>query len=832
MHRLRTAISFAAVVSAACLAVVAIPAGAVSVAPHRATPHTTKVAHTYHVNTTADATLSGTAPAHTCEDEGNASKCSLRAAVLAANADMQVAGGTYDVIDVPAGTYDLEEGVSDDSLYLVYTGSLAIIGAGPTKTVINDIGEEGSGDPVFSIEGAVTLTMAGIGIENAADVTDGGAVDLADYASLAATDCAFSHDSSDSLGGAIYASTNTNVTVTDSSFTSDSSESIGGAIDDASATVLTLTGDVFNHDSVTGGLSSDVGGAVYAKSNLVATTTTFEHSSAYGDGGAVYASSDSTFLQNTFSSNESTDSNGGAIFVNEDATITNSTFDENSAPDGDGGALTVDEVVQITGDTFSKNSAEDGGDIYDDFDVDIVQSNLDNATASGYGGSIYVARESGLQMRNATISGSRVTETSDEGGAIYLEEETYDDLTDVTIEHSSASSPDASGGGIACYACDLSVRQSQFNDDRAGEFGGAIYVDEEGNTTITGSTLSDNASADYGGAVSDDAGSYVEVSQSTLDGNVATSDEGGAIFADDNAELYVIDSTLAHNAANGSGGYGGAIDVGSYMDSNGSTGSIVDSTLADNSAEYGGGLYSYGSSVDVESSTFAYNQLAHGSAADDGGGFFTNGSTLESSDSIYADNQGDQCAGDAVTYSGGYNLDSDSSCDLYAIGDLKDATANLLPLGSYGGPTQTVLPAGSSPAVGGGGSSCPGNDQRGLAVPAGAVCAIGADFAEAATVTLHASHASIVKGHEKVEKFTVVVKAKGNANKPAGTVDVVVGTKTVCVALLVHGGTTATGSCSPSPSALPTGTQSVTATYLGSGVLSGAFSAKVKVKVT
>lgn len=831
MHRLRTAISFAAAVSAACLAVVAIPAGAVSLTPHRAAPHTTKVAHTYHVNTTADATLSGSAPAHTCEDTGDTSKCSLRAAILAANADLGASIGTYDVIDVPAGIYDLEAGTSEDSLYLIYQGSVAIIGAGPTKTVIDDNGEGDSENPVFSLDGRVSVSLNGVSIENAADVSDGAAVALADEASLTATDCAFTRDSATSDGGAIYGEPNTAITATDSTFTSDTAEAIGGAIDDSGTSVLTLTGDVFNDDSVTGTSTDDVGGAVFAASNLDVAKTTFEHSSAYGNGGAVYADSDSTFLQDTFSSNQSIDNDAGALFVDEDATITNSTFDDNSAPDADGGALADDEVAQLSGDTFSKNSANNGGDIFDDFDVDIVQSNLDNATASGYGGSIYVGSQSGLQMRGVTISGSRVTSTSAEGGAIYLTDSTYDDLTDVTIEHASAGASGSNGGAITCYECDLSIRQSQLTDDRAGDIGGAIYVDDQGNVTMSGSTLDNNTAANYGGAVGDYDSSFVEISQSTLDNNDASADEGGAIFADDLAELYVVDSTLAHNAANGGGGYGGAIDVGSYMDDDGSTGSIVDSTVADNSATYGGGLYSFGSYVDVESSTFAYNELAHGSAADDAGGFFTNESTLTSTDSIYADNQGWQCGGQSVSYSGGYNLDSDSTCDLYAFGDLKDVTANLLPLGSYGGFTQTVLPAGSSPAVGGGGSSCPGTDQRGYALPAGAVCAIGADFVEGATVTLHASHPSIVKGHEQAEKFTVVVKAKGNANRPSGIVDVVFGTKTVCVAQ-VRGTTTATGSCSPAPSALPTGTHSVSATYLGSGLLSGAFSTTVKVKVT
>jgi len=95
----------------------------------------------------------------------------------------------------------------------------------------------------------------------------------------------------------------------------------------------------------------------------------------------------------------------------------------------------------------------------------------------------------------------------------------------------------------------------------------------------------------------------------------------------------------------------------------------------------------------------------------------------------------DNCLGPATTDLG-YNLTDDGygSCGLTAPTDVFGANPDLDPLGYYGGPTPTMLPAANSPAIGvippgttlNGVQVCPRTDQRGVASLPGGNCTIGA----------------------------------------------------------------------------------------------------------
>jgi hypothetical protein len=96
-------------------------------------------------------------------------------------------------------------------------------------------------------------------------------------------------------------------------------------------------------------------------------------------------------------------------------------------------------------------------------------------------------------------------------------------------------------------------------------------------------------------------------------------------------------------------------------------------------------------------------------------------------------NAGDDCGGDGVVTSGGFNVSSDASCELVAVTDHPSTDPSLGPLAANGGPTPTHLPAVGSALVDAIPPSTPGlcdgtvaTDQRGVARPAGAGCDIGA----------------------------------------------------------------------------------------------------------
>jgi hypothetical protein len=170
---------------------------------------------------------------------------------------------------------------------------------------------------------------------------------------------------------------------------------------------------------------------------------------------------------------------------------------------------------------------------------------------------------------------------------------------------------------------------------------------------------------------------------------------------------------------------------------------ITDSTITGNVSTFagGGGIYNQTGTLTVAASTIAGNNAGTG-----GGGIedLNPGVTLVAA-SIVAANVGagvlTNCGGPGVM-SVGNNLADDQTCGFNATGDLL-GQAMLGPLGNNGGPTATMLPAASSPAVGKiptGTEICGGSakDQRGVPrpFPPDDECTIGATEA----VPGHAPH--------------------------------------------------------------------------------------------
>jgi subtilase family serine protease len=212
-----------------------------------------------------------------------------------------------------------------------------------------------------------------------------------------------------------------------------------------------------------------------------------------------------------------------------------------------------------------------------------------------------------------------------------------------------------------------------------GEGGGILNA---GTLTVSNCTFSGNSSNGsvfgYGGAIFNF--STLTVTGSTFSGNTATGVEesvGGGIYTQ--GILTVIDSTFSGNSAAGDG-VGGGI-------ANGGTMTLINVTLSGNTALVGGGvLFNGGSPSSVSDSIVAGNSASYGPDTD---GSFT-------------DNGGNQIGVAAIA---------------------------LAPLGSYGGPTQTMVPLPGSPAI----CAVPqplatasgiSSDQRGL--PFNPVCTAGA----------------------------------------------------------------------------------------------------------
>jgi predicted outer membrane repeat protein len=175
------------------------------------------------------------------------------------------------------------------------------------------------------------------------------------------------------------------------------------------------------------------------------------------------------------------------------------------------------------------------------------------------------------------------------------------------------------------------------------------------------------------------------------------SGDGGGLF-NDHGVVLVANCTFANNTATEWGG--GIFSWG--------TTTVTGSTFSGNSAaSYGGGLMNYGGVTTITNSTFNSN-----SSSSQGGGIFNNDETTVVGSTLYGNSA---TAGGGVFWSGGTNIMANSivtgnSAPSHA--DTNGFTDNggnhlttgfaLAPLGSSGGPTQTMLPLPGDPSLCGG----------------------------------------------------------------------------------------------------------------------------------
>jgi hypothetical protein len=196
--------------------------------------------------------------------------------------------------------------------------------------------------------------------------------------------------------------------------------------------------------------------------------------------------------------------------------------------------------------------------------------------------------------------------------------------------------------------------------------------------TMIDSTLSDNTAFSSGGGLWNFGGTGT-ITRSTLSGNVAFG--GGGIW--NLGELTVTDSTLSGNIA--SGGAGGIANL--------LTLTITSSTLSGNTANSGGGIIA----TSTNARTVTLDTIIAGNAAD------------SSPDALgHVESRGHNLIGDG---SGGTGF---TDTDLVGTAE-QPIDPQLQPLGDYGGPTQTMRPLPTSPAVDAGYNMVFFNkDQRGL----------------------------------------------------------------------------------------------------------------------
>ncbi len=266
--------------------------------------------------------------------------------------------------------------------------------------------------------------------------------------------------------------------------------------------------------------------------------------------------------------------------------------------------------------------------------------------------------------------------------------------------------------------------------------GGAIY--SLGTLRIDESLFASNSAVGGNGGNGGNGQQGLWSSPNGANGGPGASAGGGALFSSGSSAL--VNCTLAWNEARG--GYGGSGGAGSYQVTR--TGIIYGSGGSGGNGGSGlGALEDITGTLRITNCTIAWNRSIYGDGgsggASGGGGAVAgqpgasgtaygavySGGTAMAANSVLADNAPGNATGSIGD--AGHNLSSDDSCAFSGAGSRNNTPALLGPLTNNGGPTLTMAPLPSSPAIDGGdATSAPATDQRGIPRPVGGAADIGA----------------------------------------------------------------------------------------------------------
>ena len=291
---------------------------------------------------------------------------------------------------------------------------------------------------------------------------------------------------------------------------------------------------------------------------------------------AVNNGTNLTISDSIFDSNMT--ENGALLVDDENSTlaVTGTTFKNNSVNNGSGGALTnIIQTATTTVDNskFTGNSSiVCGGAIYNTASMDIAGSqftgnSVGSDTTLGYGGAI-------LNSGTMNISHSQFDgNTAGDAGAILNQGDTSSlhisgsDFTNNVVTSTGSTSDD--GGAIKINSGTLVVENTNFKGNKAqgdssvntgeGANGGALFVTNIANATVTNSVFKDNYALRQGGAIKNNGtftGSGLSFSGNSSSGFGSAQVSGGAII---NGGTMTLDSSAFFNNSLGEIGRGGAI---------------------------------------------------------------------------------------------------------------------------------------------------------------------------------------------------------------------------------------------------------------------------------
>ena len=437
----------------------------------------------------------------------------------------------------------------------------------------------------------------------------------------------------------------------------DAGSNNGGAIlNTHSSTNLTLIDCKFNSNK------AGNGGAIYTQGKLDVRNCNFTQNKATKDnGGAIYSNAPLNITNSFFESNIA-DVAGGAIYSEGSSVISYTNFNKNKADGATfskclGGAIRSVGHAVIDKCAFYNNYADNGGAIYSDGILDLkahgARIYFEDNSAKYSGGAVYACTNLYINWDANLFWGAYVfsknSAKNDDGGAIYCEGNLYANYFEALentanvdggavfckgethinksrIDYNKAQGASISrcyGGGLRskgkCY-----IDSSDFWENYAENYGGAIYADED--IIITGygdakHRFVGNKAKYYGGAIYACKDVYIDPNRNSkrfaLHHNEVEEDNGGGIYCEGNVYAHNADITLNGAKVDGGGIYckGQTTLINCYINDNHASGN----TPIIGSKNHGGGVYSKGS-VTIENC-----QIDGNSATNYGGAVYTEG---------------------------------------------------------------------------------------------------------------------------------------------------------------------------------------------------------------
>jgi hypothetical protein len=494
----------------------------------------------FRVDDRTDAPLSE--PGDTTCASTDAGRCTLRAAVQAADNS-----GSSTTIELPAGEYDLTliggsgEDEPDNGDLDVQGSSVTITGARAATTII-DPGKLGRAFHVH--EGAsLTLTHTTVREGEAAEGLGGAFIN---EGALTVKHAVLDSNAA-AVGGTVFMNNTASATSIINSTVEDSSAREGGVIFTEGGEV-TLEGDTINNNK-----AAEFGGVLdgyeFNPGPVSVRRSTISHNESGTSGGALYL--------------EAPEGHQGVGAL----TVSDSTLEEDSSG-AEGGAVwgRADGPVTVTGSTLSKDTtAGPGGAIaeYETFSVSVASSTFDE-DHGGEGGALYMG------FATLFLSGSTfVADHGDNGGAIFMRVYGRPSLT------TSAFTEDhASGAGGAIFVegrpyGTVFVSASTFAGNRAGTYGGGMYLAGEERFALTNDTFEGNHAEIWAGAL-EVAPDRLEPDRTLLNDTIVRNSaaQGGGIV--DPNRATVRNTIVAENDGGDCLGSVGGVDEGGNVDGDGS----------------------------------------------------------------------------------------------------------------------------------------------------------------------------------------------------------------------------------------------------------------------